>query len=173
MTEKQSKIFNHRNFIKTTALALAFTSFAPKFDITQAKSFDSTKENSTRVLGCGKAKIKVSTIGFGCMGLNYHGGLYPSKKFCINLLHQAVDNNYTLFDTAESYGPFINEELVGEGLSKFHKSGKIAITTKFEHDCDYATGKPTGKKNSQPKHIKYVVENSLRRLKIDCIDMLY
>lgn len=174
MTEKETNKFNRRTFIKTTALAGALVGLAPMLNITEAKDFDSKKKDvSRRTLGRGKAKMQVSTIGFGCMGLNYHRGPFPDKKFCINLLHEAVDNGYTLFDTAESYGPFINEELVGEGLSKIHKSGKIAITTKFGHDYDYTTGKPTGKQNSRPEHIRYVVENSLRRLKIDYIDMLY
>lgn len=175
MDENKTNNFNRRNFIKTTALAGALMGLAPMFNITEAKENVSKKSPSgtKRTLGSGKAKMEVSAIGFGCMGLNYHRGPFPDKKFCINLLHEAVDNGYTLFDTAESYGPFINEELVGEGLSKIHKRGKIAITTKFGHDYDYVTGKPTGKQNSRPEHIRFVVENSLRRLNIDYIDMLY
>ena len=175
MKENQNKNFNRRNFIKTTALAGTLLGLSPIFNITDAKEVNhkNSKNTSKRILGSGKAKMNVSAIGFGCMGLNYHRGPFPDKKFCINLLHEAVDHGYTLFDTAESYGPFINEELVGEGLSKIHKSGKIAITTKFGHDYDYTTGKPTGRQNSRPEHIRFVVESSLKRLKIDYIDMLY
>lgn len=164
-----------RNFIQSTALIGAVMSLSSMFNITAAKGFSGRKVSSPkkRILGSGKAAMEVSAIGFGCMGLNYHRGPYPDKKFCINLLHEAVDNGYTLFDTAESYGPFTNEELVGEGLSKIHKSGKIAITTKFGHDYDYTTRKPNGRQNSRPEHIRFVVENSLRSLKIDYIDMLY
>lgn len=167
--------FTRRNFIQSTALITAVMGLSSMFNTSVAKEPFNRKTSSSknRILGSGKSAMEVSAIGFGCMGLNHHRGPYPDKKFCINLLHKAVDEGYTLFDTAESYGPFINEELVGEALSKIHKSGKIAITTKFGYNYDYATRKPYRTLNSRPEHIRFAVENSLRNLKIDYIDMLY
>ena len=166
---------NRRGFIQTTALIGTVLGVSSMFKITSAKEVLGKKSSASdkTILGKGNASMEVSALGFGCMGLNYHRGPYPDKKFCINLLHQAVDNGYTLFDTAESYGPFTNEELVGEGLSKIHKSGKIAITSKFGHDFDYLTGKPLDTQNSRPEHIRFVVEQSLKRLKIDYLDIFY
>ena len=112
--------------------------------------------------------MEVSALGFGCMGLNYHRSQYPDKKQAIYLLHQAVDHGITLFDTAETYGPFINEELVGEGLKGY--GDKIKITTKF--GFNYNGNKVTGL-NSSPKRIREMVEQSLKRLQRDHIDMLY
>lgn len=165
---------SRRDFFKTAGLMSTVLLAQPILSKADAKIFKDEKLiTQYRTLGTGSAAMKVSSIGFGCMGLNYHRGPYPDKKFAINLMHQAVDEGYTLFDTAESYGPFSNEILVGEGLSKIHKSGKIKITSKFGHDYDYLTGKSTGKRNSKPKHIKYVAEQSLKRLNIDCLDMFY
>jgi len=118
-----------------------------------------------RILGAG---FEVSALGFGCMGMNYHRGVVPDKKLMISLLHKAVDCGVTLFDTAEIYGPYSNEELVGEGLSGFYD--KIAICTKFGFDIQ--NGKGVGL-NSRPEQIRTSVELSLRRLKIDTIDLLY
>lgn len=123
----------------------------------------------TRTLGTGKASMKVSALGFGVMGMNYNRGPHPDKKAMIRLLHQAVDHGVTLFDTGEIYGPFINEELAGEGLAPY--KGKINITTKFGHDI--VNGKGTGKLNSRPEHIKKVAEESLKRLRIDSIPLFY
>lgn len=118
-----------------------------------------------RILGSG---FEVSALGFGCMGMNYHRGVVPDKKLMISLLHKAVDCGVTLFDTAEIYGPYSNEELVGEGLSGYR--GKIAICTKFGFDIQ--NGKGVGL-NSRPEQIRRSAEQSLRRLKIDAIDLLY
>lgn len=166
---------NRRGFIQKAALIGAVAGISSVFNINKAKGFCYKKISTPykRTLGRGISSMDVSSIGFGCMGLNYHRGPYPDKSFCINLLHLAVDHGYTLFDTAESYGPFTNEELVGEGLSKIHKAGKIAITSKFGHDYDYLTGKPLETQNSRPEHIRYVVENSLKRLKVEYIDLMY
>lgn len=112
--------------------------------------------------------MEVSALGFGCMGLNYHRSEHPDKKQAVYLLHQAVEHGITLFDTAETYGPFINEELVGEGLKGY--GDKIQITTKF--GFNYDGNKVTGL-NSSPKRIRDMVEQSLKRLKRDYIDMLY
>lgn len=139
---------------------------------------DSSKNNSdidlplitdVRTLGTGKAALNVSALGFGVMGMNYNRGPHPGKKEMIKLLHQAVYYGVTLFDTGEIYGPFINEELAGEALSRYQ--GKINVTTKFGHDI--VNGKGTGKVNSRPEHIKKVAEESLRRLRIDSIPLFY
>src|SRR5690606_23987708 len=126
----------------------------------------------SRTLGRGSAAMEVSALGFGVMGMNYHRGPFPDKKAMIKLAHQAVERGVTLFDTAETYGPFINEELVGEALSQF--KNKIAITTKF--GFNYAGNKindtPAGV-NSRPERIREMVEASLKRLNIDTIELLY
>lgn len=122
-----------------------------------------------RTLGTGKAAMEASALGFGVMGMNYNRGPHPDKKAMIKLLHQAVDHGVTLFDTGEIYGPFINEELAGEGLSPY--KDKVNVTTKFGHDI--VNGKGTGKVNSHPRHIKKVAEESLKRLRIDSIPLFY
>ena len=125
-----------------------------------------------RTLGKGTAAMEVSALGFGVMGMNYHRGIHPDKKAMIKLAHQVVERGVTLFDTAETYGPFFNEELAGEALSQF--KDKIAITTKF--GFNYAGNKinePAGGVNSRPERIREMVEASLKRLKIDVIELLY
>jgi len=122
----------------------------------------------TRMLGT----LEVSALGLGCMSMN-SGNYNPpkDKQEMIGLIHQAVDSGVTLFDTAEAYGPFINEELVGEALVPYRN--KVVITTKFGFGIDYVTGKRGGPLNSKPEHIRKVVEASLKRLRTDHIDMLY
>ena len=119
----------------------------------------------------GNSNFEVSAIGLGCMGLSFSYGPPADKKEMIALLHKAVELGITFFDTAEVYGPYTNEELVGEALSPFRN--KVVIATKFGFDHD-PKGKPqlTGL-NSRPEHIREVVESSLKRLKIDVIDLLY
>jgi aryl-alcohol dehydrogenase-like predicted oxidoreductase len=114
--------------------------------------------------------LEVSAIGLGCMGLSKAYGPALDTSGAIALIRRAVERGVTLFDTAESYGPFVNEELVGEALAPFR--GKVAIATKFGHDIDPATGKRSGL-NSKPGHIRAVVEASLKRLKTEFIDLLY
>lgn len=118
----------------------------------------------------GKSNLEVSALGLGCMGMSFSYGPPKDKKEMADLLHAAVDRGITFFDTAEVYGPFANEELVGEGLARFR--GKVAIATKFGFKLDPNTGKPAGP-DSRPAHIKEVVEGSLKRLKIDAIDLFY
>src|ERR1700742_2037690 len=120
----------------------------------------------TRELG--KSGLKVSALGLGCMGLSFGLGPAVEKQHGIALIRAAVERGSTFFDTAEVYGPFTNEELVGEALAPFRK--QVVIATKFGFDCD--SGKQGGL-NSQPEHIKKVVEASLKRLKIETIDLLY
>ncbi|MGA6119117.1 aldo/keto reductase [Sphingobacterium anhuiense] len=125
-----------------------------------------------RTLGKGSAAMEVSALGFGVMGMNYHRGPHPDEKAMIKLAHQVVERGITLFDTAETYGPFFNEELAGKALSEF--KNKIAITTKF--GFNYAGNKVNempAQPNSKPERIREMVEASLKRLKIDVIELLY
>jgi len=118
----------------------------------------------------GKSGLEVSALGLGCMGMSFGYGPPADKKEMISLMHTAVERGVTFFDTAEVYGPFTNEELVGEALAPFRK--QVAIATKFGFDIDPATGKQAGL-NSRPEHIKQVAEASLKRLKTDVIDLFY
>src|SRR5216684_168021 len=119
----------------------------------------------------GKSNLEVSAIGLGCMGMSFGYGPPADKAEMISLLRAAVERGVTFFDTAEVYGPFTNEELVGEALAPF--SGKVVIATKFGFDLSGTDTRPgaTGL-NSRPEHIKQAVEGSLKRLKVDAIDLL-
>ncbi|MGA9507137.1 MAG: aldo/keto reductase [Candidatus Sulfotelmatobacter sp.] len=120
----------------------------------------------------GKSNLEVSAIGLGCMGMSFSYGPPKDKKEMTALLHAAVDRGITFFDTAEVYGPFTNEELVGEALAPFR--GKVVIATKFGFDLSGSDNRPgVAGVNSQPAHIKQAVEGSLKRLKVDTIDLLY
>lgn len=114
----------------------------------------------------GKSNLEVSAIGLGCMGMSFGYGTIADKKEMITLIHKAVENGITFFDTAEVYGPFINEELVGEALAPFR--GKVVIATKFGFDTTLVSAL-----DSRPGHIKQVAEASLKRLKVDAIDLFY
>jgi aryl-alcohol dehydrogenase-like predicted oxidoreductase len=118
----------------------------------------------------GKSNLEVSALGLGCMGLSFGLGPAVDKKDGITLIRAAVERGVTFFDTAEVYGPFTNEELVGEALEPFRK--QVAIATKFGFKHDPATGKMAGL-DSRPAHIKEVAEASLKRLKTDVIDLFY
>jgi aryl-alcohol dehydrogenase-like predicted oxidoreductase len=118
----------------------------------------------------GKRNLEVSALGLGCMGMSFSYGPPKDKKEMISLLGDAVDRGITFFDTAEVYGPFTNEELLGEALPPFRK--RVVIATKFGFKLDPATGKQAGL-DSRPEHIKEVAEASLRRLKTDVIDLFY
>ena len=111
----------------------------------------------------GKRNLEVSALGLGCMGLSSGYGQPVGKQEGISLIRSAVDRGVTFFDTAEAYGPFTNEELVGEALAPFRD--KVVIATKFGFKFD-ANGKQAGL-NSRPEHIKEVAEASLKRLNID------
>jgi aryl-alcohol dehydrogenase-like predicted oxidoreductase len=120
----------------------------------------------------GKSNLEVSAIGLGCMGMSFSYGPPKDKKEMTDLLHAAVDRGITFFDTAEVYGPFLNEELVGEALAPFR--GKVVIATKFGFDLSGGDHRPgTAGVNSRPEHIKQAVEGSLKRLKLETIDLLY
>ncbi len=115
--------------------------------------------------------LNVSAIGLGCMSMTSAYGPAADKNDAIKLIRGAVERGLTFFDTAEVYGPFANEELVGEALAPFR--GGVAIATKFGFDLDPATAQRTGGLNSRPEHIKAVAEASLQRLKVDAIDLFY
>src|SRR5712691_8255486 len=119
----------------------------------------------------GKSNFEVSALGFGCMGMSWSYGPPKDKQEMISLLHAAVDRGVTFFDTAEVYGPLVNEELVGEGLAPFR--GKVVIATKFGWEANPNDGGKWNALNSRPEHIKQVAEGSLKRLKVDAIDLFY
>jgi aryl-alcohol dehydrogenase-like predicted oxidoreductase len=120
----------------------------------------------------GKSNLEVSALGLGCMGMSFSYGPPKDITEMTNLLHAAVDRGITFFDTAEVYGPFTNEELVGQALAPFR--GKVKIATKFGFDLSGADNRPgAAPVNSRPEHIKQAVEGSLKRLKVDSIDLLY
>src|SRR5712671_5175840 len=120
----------------------------------------------------GKSNVEVSAIGLGCMGMSFSYGPPQDKKEMTDLLHAAVDRGITFFDTAEVYGPFLNEELVGEALAPFR--GKVAIATKFGFDLSGSDNRPgAAGLNSRPEYIKQALEGSLKRLKTDVIDLYY
>jgi len=120
----------------------------------------------------GKSNLEVSTIGLGCMGMSFSYGPPKDKKEMTALLGAAVDRGITFFDTAEVYGPFTNEELVGEALAPFRK--QVVIATKFGFDLGGPDNRPgAAGLNSRPEHIQQAVEGSLKRLKVEKIDLLY
>jgi aryl-alcohol dehydrogenase-like predicted oxidoreductase len=118
----------------------------------------------------GKSNLEVSALGLGCMGMSFSYGPAMDKKDGISLIRAAVERGITFFDTAEVYGAYTNEELVGEALAPFR--GKVAIATKFGFKIDPNTGKQAGL-DSRPERIKEVAEASLKRLKTDVIDLFY
>ncbi len=127
----------------------------------------------TRKLG--NSNLEVSAIGLGCMGMSFSYGPPKDKQEMTALLGAAVDRGITFFDTAEVYGPYLNEELVGEALAPFRD--RVVIATKFGFDIS-PNSDPRGMKgspglNSRPEHIKEAVEGSLKRLKVEAIDLLY
>jgi aryl-alcohol dehydrogenase-like predicted oxidoreductase len=120
----------------------------------------------------GKSNLEVSTLGLGCMGMSFSYGPPKDKKEMTDLLRAAVERGVTFFDTAEVYGPFTNEELVGEALAPYR--GKVVIATKFGFDLSGSDNRPgAAGLNSRPEHIKEAVEGSLKRLKVETIDLLY
>lgn len=130
----------------------------------------------------GKSGLEVSAMGYGCMGLNFGYGTVLEKKDAIRIIHGAVDQGITFFDTAEVYGPFTNEEIVGEALQPYQ--GKVVIATKFGFNVDPAGGAWKGDDsrpenirrvglNSRPENIRRVAESSLKRLRLDVLDLFY
>jgi len=120
----------------------------------------------TRKLG--NSGLTVSAIGLGCMGLNYHRGPAPDRNEMIALVRAALERGVTFFDTAEVYGPFNNEELVGEALEPFRKN--VVVATKFGHDFSHSRSSGL---DSRPERIRQAAEGSLKRLRVEAIDLLY
>jgi len=120
----------------------------------------------------GSSNLEVSAIGLGCMGMSFSYGPPKDKKEMTSLLRAAVERGVTFFDTAEVYGPYTNEELVGEALAPFR--GRVVIATKFGFDLSGSDNRPgAAGLNSRPEHIKQAVEGSLKRLRLETIDLLY
>ncbi len=175
---------NRRNFLRTAALTGVAISASPLLNtVSAAQQITGNKEsqnnnpkidlpfiNSKRILGSGQFAMEVSAIGFGCMGLNYHRSQHPDKNGAIKLIREAIERGINLFDTAESYGPYTNEELVGEALKGYRD--RVNVTTKFGHK--FVNGKRVmAEEDSSPANIRKVCEESLRRLGIETIDMFY
>ncbi len=119
----------------------------------------------------GKSNLEVSALGLGCMGMSYSHGPSADKQEMIRLLWSAVERGITFFDTAEVYGPFTNEELVGEAFAPFR--GQVVIATKFGHKPASNGEARWSELDSRPEHIKHVAEASLKRLKVEAIDLFY
>jgi aryl-alcohol dehydrogenase-like predicted oxidoreductase len=119
----------------------------------------------------GNTNLGVSALGLGCMRMSQDEGAIPDKQEMIAVLRKAVERGITFFDTAEVYGHFANEELLGEAFSSLR--GQVVIATKFGYNLDPKTGADLGGLNSRPEHIKHVAEASLKRLRVDAIDLLY
>lgn len=168
---------NRRDFLKLGVLAGSSLVVSSAFGMSsmnenselETKETANTKISKHRFLGSGKHKIEVTAMGLGCMGMSWNRSFVPDRKPMIGVIRKAYDMGVNLFDTAEAYGPFANEELVGEAIASFRD--KITLCSKFGFDIK--NGKRTGAFNSQPKHIREVVEQSLKRLKTDRIDLLY
>jgi aryl-alcohol dehydrogenase-like predicted oxidoreductase len=128
------------------------------------------KKNNMKTRKLGQSGLEVSALGFGCMGLSYGYGPAVEKQQAITVIRTAVERGVTFFDTAEAYGPFKNEELVGEALAPLRE--RAVIATKFGFDIA-PDGQRRGGLNSRPEHIKQVAEASLKRLKTDVIDLFY
>lgn len=182
MEESEKRGMSRRKFISGIALTGVGLAFGKVLNA--ADTFGGTVGGSAKTVGGGNTaapsslpkrrlgNLEVSAIGLGCMSMN-SGNYNPPRtaKEMAPVIAAAVERGITLFDTAEAYGPFINEELVGETIRPYRD--KIAIATKFGWDIDYATGRHTGGLNSRPEHIRRVVDMSLKRLKTDRIDLLY
>lgn len=119
----------------------------------------------------GNSNLEVSALGLGCMGMSRSFDPIPDRQEMIALIRTAVERGITFFDTAEVYGPFVNEELVGEALAPLR--GQVVIATKFGFNLDPIARANLGGLNSQPEHIKQAAEESLKRLKVDAIDLFY
>lgn len=159
-----------RNFLKTSAAfggALLLNSSAINAKPSLPPHKNGKQNAKQRTLGKGVHALTVSSLGLGCMGMSYHRSFIPDKKAMINLIRKAPELSVNFFDTAEAYGPLLNEQLLGEAVAPFRK--EIIIATKF----GFINGKPSLGLNSRPETIKKVVENSLKSLKTDYIDLLY
>lgn len=151
-----------------TGAGAAAESRAATFD--GKTSLDVPLLTQRRTLGRGKYSMEVSAIGFGVMGATYNRGVAPDRRTVINVMRQAAEHGVTLFDTAQIYGPFTNEELAGEALAPYRN--RVAVTTKFGHSIVNGVYQ-TGKLDSRPENIRKVAEASLKRLRVDAIELFY
>ncbi len=183
--DSKNKEMSRRGFLRAAALTGAALCVSPALEKVKAAETVLNKPTvptagdvrtslatvtKQRTLGSGSAAFTVSAIGFGCMGLNYHRSEHPDEAACIRLVHEAIGRGVTLFDTAESYGPFTNERLVGKALKGY--AGKVSVTSKFGHK--YVNGvQVKTEEDSSPANIRKVCENSLRSLGVEKLDMFY
>jgi len=174
---EESNQLSRRSFLRTGAVLGAAMCVPPALgggalsskELKQSQSGNSTPIlTQKRTLGTGNHALEVSALGLGCMGMSYHRSAHPPKEMNIALIRKAVELGVTFFDTAEVYGPFINEELVGEALAPVRNN--VIIATKF--GFNFTNGVQSGL-NSRPENIRRVVDESLRRLRTDRIDLLY
>src|SRR5215813_9307478 len=128
-----------------------------------------SKEKQMQKRKLGKSGLEVSAIGLGCMGMSFSYGPPKDKQEMIGLIRKAVELGVTFFDTAEVYGPFTNEELVGEALAPLR--GQVVIATKFGFKIDPMAERGIAGLDSSPEHIKELAESSLKRLKVEAIDL--
>lgn len=164
---------NRRDILKTAGLAIAGTAMMPLNTFAQISKSENKENNFQPILYNKRklGKLEVSAIGLGVQNMSRtYQTTIPNRKEMHNIIHKAYDNGVTLFDTAEAYGPFESEKILGEATTSFRD--KIVIETKFGFDIG-GNGKRTGGLNSQPEHIKSVVEAMLKRLRTDRIDLLY
>ncbi|MEJ7647092.1 MAG: aldo/keto reductase [Chryseolinea sp.] len=172
--DKPNSKTGRRGFLKAGATMSAAFLAAPTFtasedDVNKERPSSMSKTSlKERTLGSGKWAMKFSSLGLGCMGMSYHRSFIPEKKYMITLMRKAVDLGVNLFDTAEAYGPWTNEVLVGEALQPIRKN--IQICTKFGFNIQ---NNQLSGLNSKPEQIKKVVEASLKSLRTDYIDLLY
>lgn len=165
-----------RNFIKLAALSgvglcIGKTSVGEEKEARGNGSLGlAASMGKSRTLGSGKAAMKVSALGFGCMGINYHRGKHPDRKLCMNLIHEAIERGVRLFDTAESYGYHKNELLVGEALKGY--SDRVFVSSKFGHKFVNGVQVKT-EEDSSPANIRRVCENSLRNLGVETLGIFY
>lgn len=167
---------NHRrNFLKAGAILSSSFLLSPAIGLAASAEKPGRKNKvpigKSRTLGTGKHSIEVAHgLGLGCMGMSWNRSFIPGKKYMIDLIRKAYEMGVDLFDTAEAYGPFANEELVGEAIKPFRKN--ITLCSKFGFEIQHGKFIP-GAFNSKPQHIREVVEQSLKRLQTDHIDLLY
>ncbi|NYT73780.1 aldo/keto reductase [Halomonas sp. QX-2] len=181
--QTDSNPLNRRNFLKAGTLLGAAMCVPPVVGSAAAAQHMQERRTASRstglnlplittrrTLGTGRYAMEVSALGLGLMGMNYNRGPHPDRQAMIELIRQAVEHGVTLFDTAEVYGPLINEELAGEALYPYRN--QVAVTTKFGHrivNGEYQTGEL----DSRPENIRSVAEASLRRLRVEAIDLFY
>lgn len=174
MEKNQNSGMSRREFLKTSALLGAMLSVAPLAGACASKTgavpVPEKNDPAGRTLGRGAAAFRVSSLGFGCMGLCYNRSWHPDEKMEIRLVHEAIERGVTLFDTAEAYGPYKNEILMGKALKGY--KDRVFVSTKFGHK--YVNGKRVmAEEDSSPANIRKVCEESLRRLGVDALGIFY